>query len=148
MALNYRRVSEEEDQRRGLIDKGEYTFQVAAIEQKRTSNGKYDMLAVDLIVWDITNRERKLKDWIVFAEEMDWKFRHFCKSLGLLQQYEEGSIEVQHFPGKKGKVKVGQKDGQTKDGDTRLVNFVMDYLNDSGNTASNSDTFKDDEIPF
>ena len=106
MALSYKKLSEEEDQMRNLIPAGEYQFSVAKIESTRTKNGKYEMLAVNLDVIDIHGAVRKLKDWIVFMDEMAWKLRHFAATCGLLDRYDEGLLEASDFLGKKGVVRI------------------------------------------
>lgn len=141
-------MTEEQDKMRNVMSPGEYPFQVAAIALKPTKDGKNQMLEVDLIVWDINNREKKVRDWIVFMEEMSWKFRHFAATCGLLDKYEDGTIEDRDFVGKKGVVKLTQKDYIDRDGEKMFANAVKDYVKPGqAKVQQNDPGFVDDDIP-
>lgn len=147
MGLNYPKITEEEDQMRGVLEKGEYPFQVIEIEETLTKKGDHSMLVVEILV---THGERKLKirDWIVLMTEMAWKLRHFAYALGLGEKYENNTLDVKDFLGKKGIVKLGTREYE-QDGEKRISNSVVDYIKAKDNApAPLKSDFIDDDISF
>lgn len=148
MSLSYPKISEEQDLMRGLLDKGDYPFQVLKIEKKRTSTNRYDMLVVELMI-QLDNRSVVVKDWIVLMEEMAWKFRHFASTCGLLDKYENDTLDVPDFKNKTGIVKIGTRTYQDKQGEDRLANSVQDYVKSvTPKVVIPQDDFESDAIPF
>ncbi len=151
MALRYKRISESEDSMRNVLDKGEYPFLIKSVEETRTKSGIYDMLVIEISVMDSTGREHTIKDWVVFMDEMAWKFRHLCSTCGLIDRYESDSIEAKDLEGKHGVVRLSIADYE-KEGETRKVNRVADYVKAGAiNAAPKNDasaSFHDDQIPF
>lgn len=126
MKLDYTPITEAEDQARGVMAPGEYIFTVIAIETKPSQAGN-TMLVVDLEVKDFGGFKHHVKDWVVICEPMKWKLRHFANSCGLIEQYENKTLEDIDFVGKVGCVKIGVSDYE-KDGEMRKMNRVIDYL--------------------
>ncbi len=150
MALRYTRMTEEQDQMRNLLPKGEYPFCVKAITEKKTKNGAHDMLEVELGVLSDEGREITLKDWIVLMDEMGWKLRHFAATCGILDRYDDEILEARDFLGKNGVVKIVIGDYE-KDGEVRKTNRVGDYVKPlQGNPAQKPVTLDgvDGDIPF
>lgn len=157
MALAYKKLTEQEDQMRNVLEKGEYPFHVKSIMEKPTKKGTNKMLEVELSILDINGKECTIKDWIMLdMDEMLWKLRHFSATLGLLDKYEDGTLDARDFLNKNGVVRLSIADYE-KDGELRKINRVSDYLQpgkSKGNTAkegantSNSETFFDDDIKF
>lgn len=155
MTLNYKKWSAEEDKTRGLIPDGQYAAIVDTLTLKMTKSGRIDkkgnpiepqqMLEVDLIVIDMANRERKLKDWILLQGDMSWKMRHICIAAGLEDHYDNDTIELRMLTGKQVVIDLKSKDGQNQEGQTVKRNYVADYLKPADQTGSD---FKDDEIGF
>ncbi len=149
MALAYKVLTEEQDKMRNLVPAGQYAFLITKVEEKRTKNGKYDMLELSLSLWDIDGRERKLRDWVVLMDEMDWKLRHLAATCGLLDRYEDQLLEARDFMDKKGVVKIGLKDSQNEFGEMIKTNSVVDYIKPSlnavaANAAHPAEPFNDD----
>lgn len=140
MPLPYRKLTQEQDDNRGLLPAGTYQFIVHSAEHKPTRSGEHDQLVVELDVIDSSGVKRRVKDWLVFIESMDWKFRHFAKSCNLLAEYDAGSLEAHHFLGKDGVVEIA-----TKDIDGKKYNNVKDYIVPP---TPSVDEFKDDDIKF
>lgn len=150
MALPYKKLSEAEDQMRGVLEKGQYPFRVKSVIQKKTKSGAYEMLEVELGVIDNNGREITIKDWIVFMDEMAWKFRHFAATCDLMDFYEEDRLEHYHFLNKNGVVKLSIREYE-KDGEVFKANAVADYIKPSrqeSQAANDSAPFIDDDIPL
>ena len=159
--MSYRVWSEEEIANRNLIAEGDYLFSCLNCVEKRTKSDDAVMWEIDLLIKDMNGVEKKLKDWIVFMEGLDWKLRHLARTTGLIEMYESGAMKPTSLIGKRGYLKLGKRINN-KTG--QLVNNVMDYListsngyaSASGKNANKTsskpesvpkDSFNDD-IPF
>jgi hypothetical protein len=150
MALRYTRITEEQDQLRNILPKGEYAFVVKSIIEKKTKSGSYDMLEVELGALSEEGREVTIKDWIVLMEEMGWKLRHFAATCGILDRYDDEILEAKDFLGKNGVVKLSIAEYE-KDGEMRKINRVADYVKPGkASPASQAapNDFVDDDIPL
>lgn len=145
--MQYRAWTKEEDEARGVIEKGTYPFIVVAIEKKMTKKGTYEMLEVTLMIVDYSGQKRRIKDWIVLMDEMGWKLRHLAITCGLLQSYEDGSLEASDFLNKDGAVEIGITEMKDVDGNKtgKKTNQIIDYVLPAEVTADN---FKDSDIKF
>lgn len=152
MALAYHKLTEQEDQMRNVLPKGEYPFHIKTIEQKPTKSKANTMLEVELSVLDNNGRSVTVKDWVVIdMEQMAWKFRHLAATCGLMDSYEADTLETYHFLGKHGVVKLSIREYE-QDGEIRKANAVVDYVKPGqakGNMDSqkNDNDFIDDDIP-
>jgi hypothetical protein len=150
MALPYKKLTEEQDQMRNVLDKGEYPFRVLSIAQKPTKKGDNQMLEVELMVMDMEGREVKVRDWIILTmEEMSWKFRHFAATCGLLDRYDADLIEARDFLDKHGVVKLSIAEYE-QEGEKRKVNRVADYVKPGMAKPvpqKNDNSFLDDDVP-
>lgn len=146
MALQYKKITEQEDQMRHLLEKGEYPFHVKSIKEGKTKNNKYDMLTLDIAVMDINGREITVKDWVVLMDEMAWKLRHLAATCDVLNLYDDNLLQSKDFLGKNGVVKLGIREYENEEHEKRLVNYVIDYI--KPDCAKKSDSFLDDDIPL
>lgn len=153
MALAYNIWTEEEIQNRNLVEKGDYDFEIMAASVKKTQSGIdkngnpkliRDMLEIDFNYWDKNGQVRRVKDWIVFGEGMDWKLRHLANTIGLIELYENNSLDAHHLLKKQGVFELGIKEFE-KDGVKKKTNFVVDYVKKSD---PKNDTRLNDSIPF
>lgn len=150
MTLSYKKWSAEEDKTRGLIVDGQYPAILDTLTLKMTKAGRFDtkgnpipqqqMLEIDLIVIDMANRERKLKDWVLLNGDMSWKWKHVCVSCGLEDQYDNETIELKMLIGKQVIIDLKSKKGQNQEGVEVMRNYVADYLK----PATAIDDFRDD----
>lgn len=164
MALNYKRMTEEDFSRLSVLEAGEYQFYVGTVEEKQSKGGHdkhgqpkqiYDMLEVNLHVIGLSGAERKVKDWVlVVANEdaMGFKLRHFADTCGLIDRYDAGILEARDFLGKHGIVKISIRDYTDKYGEKKKQNSVVDYLKplhakDAAKAPADGEFFND-EIPF
>jgi len=149
MALSYKRMTEEQDKMRNVFEKGEYPFTVKAITEKPCKNQVNTMLVVELEVMNHEGRVKRIPDWIVLdMEDMQWKFRHFADSCGLIDLYDAENLQAKDFLGKNGVAKI-TIDEYEKDGEIFKNNKVADYIK-SGKVKSHNDkdAFIDDPLPF
>lgn len=150
MALAYSYVSAEQDAMRNVLDKGEYAFQVKSIAEKPTKSGNNHQLEVEISI--VANgRENTLRDWVLTDhEEMGWKLRHFAATCGLIQRYDNKTLEARDFLGKNGICKLAVKEYE-KDGEKMKGNSVVDYIKPREKFESlplkTNGNFMDDQIP-
>lgn len=157
MSLAYNVWTEEEILLRNVVPKDKYLFQIVKIEKKKTKGGLdkdgmtkpiRDMLEIDFEFWDDNDVCRKLRDWIVFMDGMDWKLRHLAKSTKTLELYESKELDIQHLLHKKGVFELGVKDYTGSDGLSRKVNFVIDYCENLDSKKPVKQDQFNDRIPF
>lgn len=136
MALAYNRITEEQDQMRNVLDKGEYPFHIKSVAEKPTKKGTNKMLEVELGILDLNGREMTVKDWIILdMDDMAWKLRHFAATLGLLDRYEDDLLEIRDLLGKNGVARLSIAEYE-RDGEIRKINRVTDYVK-PGQTKGN-----------
>ena len=143
--MKFQPKSEEEVS--NLIPKGEYPFEVLSAEEKTSKSGN-DMIALKIGV-AYNDATRGVFDYLVDLESMAYKTRHFADSVGLLADYEKGSLDADKLPGLTGKCRIDIQ--PAKDG-YDAKNVVKDYVKGSGAVAAapakKGETVKDDDIPW
>jgi hypothetical protein len=147
--------SEKELQSMNLIDVGQYPFEVLAAHDKDEkgqpliSKKGNSMIKLKLKVWDINGNERVIYDYLVAMDNMIYKIKHFCDSVGLTVQYEQGRFSAHDCLGKSGTLDIViQKD---KTGQYADKNAVKDYVvtvNSKTAQVNNEVPFDDDDVPF
>lgn len=147
MALPYKKWTDEEIKNRNLSPEGQYPFRIVSAVKKPTkvkldNSGQpkepYHMLELELEFHDVNGVVKKQRDWIVFAEGMDWKLRHLASTTSLLMLYDDNELDAVHLTNKNGVMVLGIRDDEYK-GEKRKVNFVKDYVKKE---------FIDDDITF
>lgn len=160
MSFSYQPLTEQEAMKERnsflLLDDGIYEFTVAKATAKESKSGN-PMIELALTVWDNLGKEHFVYDYLVGTNNMVWKVRHFCDSIGLTKEFEDGKFNEILAQGKSGKAQIGfQKGKQKEDGTTyRDKNIVEDYISKDGTSIetpvkkeSKSTTLIDDDIPF
>lgn len=153
MHLGYNRWTEEQDKARLLVPDGKYTAEITSAIAKMTKNGLHKMLEIELS-FNESGRTRKVKDWIVFMEGMDWKLRHLALSIDsknkndyMIGLYDSDQLNTQHILNKIVMIDVGSKDS-----DKGKMNVIRDYLvfgESVGKTEKQDMEFVDNnDIPF
>ena len=128
-----------------LIPKGEYIFEVLEADEKTSKSGN-DMIALKLgVVYN--DSVRGIFDYLVDIDSMAFKTRHFADSVGLLAEYEKGSLDAGALVGLTGKCKIDIQ--PAKDG-YDAKNAVKDYVKIGSKSAptGKTETVEDDDIPF
>lgn len=117
-------------QNRHLLANGVYSFRVKEIIQK-VSKSNNPMLEVKMGIVDSNGEERNLTDYLMATENMIFKFKHFCESLGLEKEYESGQLDPAKCIGRTGKCKIGLQKGNLKDDGSGYYpdkNSIQDYI--------------------
>lgn len=136
MALPYNVWTDEQIKYRNIVQDGNYVFEILSAIQKPTkqkfdANGTpqpiHQMLELELKFNDQNGMPKTHKDWIVFAEGMDWKFKHLAASIGLSDLYNAQQLDAYHLRGKRGVFTLGTKES-IYNGEQRRQNFVKDYI--------------------
>jgi hypothetical protein len=159
MVLPYRKWSDEDILNRNVVPKGDYRFKIEKALLTKTKGGQdkagnpkpiHDMLEIDFIYFDENGVVRRIRDWIVFSDGMDWKLRHLAKTVDLIDIYDSQSLEASHLMNKEGVFELGIRDYTDKYFQTRKTNFVMDYVQKTlpGKAAPANENFLSDDIPF
>ncbi len=121
---------------------GEYNFEVAYAEDSESKKGN-PMIVLTLNVFNEENKSQVVKDYLL--ESMDYKVRHACVAMDILEKYESGEFEAFDFMNGSGKVKLGVQKGGKKDtgGFYDDRNCVLDYIDPRAGLE-----VLDDELPF
>jgi hypothetical protein len=103
---------------------GTYDFEIkeAADDVSKAGNSQ---IKLTLWVYDDEGHRRMIFDYLGASEAGQFKVRHFCESIGMIRQYEEGNLEPDEMEGKTGRVRLGYKKAQ---GDYPEGNQVRDYV--------------------
>lgn len=140
--------TKEEAMKSGLLEKGNYPFEVKAASPKISKAGN-DMIEIFLKVWDKSGKEHFLYDYLM--ESVDYKLRHFCYSIGMGEMSEKGEFDCESIKGKAGICKIFIK--EDKNGEYPPKNSIADYIEGNGEIVispkeHNANEFDDDSIPF
>lgn len=152
MSYNFQPLTDEELDSFGLLENGIYSFEVNKATRKTSKSGN-PMCELQLTVWDKSGKTYFLFDYLVFSTVNlnIKKVSHFCKSVGLYEEYKKGQIP-EELQGLSGKVEIGQQESQPKPngGYYPSKNVVVDYIvsDESIIEKSDNDSFINDELPF
>ncbi len=133
MSFSFNPLSDEQInalQNRDLLADGIYPFTVKSIEQQESKSGN-PMLKVRIGVMPKEGEERNIFDYLVSTEQMMFKIKHFCETIGLEDKYTKGNFAPIDCLNRSGKVKIGvQKGGPKPDGSGFFPdkNSVKDYV--------------------
>jgi len=129
MAMNFTPKSEaalvkENDERNTLWPKGQYDFQVENYEDAVSKTGN-DMIHLHLKVFHPEGGSQTIHDYLM--PQMMHKLRHACEAIGILDRFEEGTLEARDFDGGVGKVMLKIDKAKPNSG-YRDKNSVDDYV--------------------
>ncbi|HLX52376.1 MAG TPA: hypothetical protein VKR58_00445 [Aquella sp.] len=163
MSLAYTKWSAEEDKKRGLVPDGQYlalieAIQVSLSKAKVDKNGEpipqMKMLVVDFL-FEHDGRQRKMKGWVMLEGDMSWQFRHLCHACGLIDKYENDSIEVGELKSRRLVLDIKNKLQKDQSNNDVMRNVINDYLLPANLKASSltplhkpKDDFYNDDIPL
>lgn len=117
-------------QNRALLPDGMYPFVVKEYEQKISKSGN-EMLQVRLAIMDKDGSQRNLTDYLVATDQMMFKLKHFCETIGFEKEYEKGNFEPSKCIGRSGKALIGIQKGSAKQDGTGSYpdkNSIKDYV--------------------
>lgn len=127
-----------------LLADGTYDFEVIAAVEKTSAKGN-DMVELKIRIEE--ERSYVVADYLVSIDSMAYKIRHFAESVGLVDEYERGTLPADQMIGCTGKCKIKT---QPAKGEYRAKNVVADYIKVEGASAPKKPAMADldDEIPF
>ena len=113
-----------------LIDKplenGKATFVVSEWEETVTEKGN-DMITITLTVTDKVGSSRKMRDHFVTTDNMLWKLKDFCKSIGLGEQFESGEVNDEDAIDRKGVVDITRIKNTMADAKSKTLVVLENY---------------------
>ncbi|CAB4187975.1 hypothetical protein UFOVP1169_36 [uncultured Caudovirales phage] len=132
-----------------LLSKGQYPFEVLEATEGQSKKGN-DMITIKVGVMDSHGSMRGIFDYLL--EAMQHKLRHFADAVGMLAEYEAGTLNADDLVGLTGECLIDiqpPKDGYS------AKNVVKDYVkrNVTGEKpapakGAKTETVKDDSIPW
>jgi hypothetical protein len=149
--------TETECAEQGLLEKGEYDFEVVdasnEMSKARPEDGKESlpMIKLKVRVFEADGASsRTIFDYLI--ESFPSKLRHFCDASGILSRYEAGDLDAFQCLNKTGRCKViVQKD---KTGNYPPKNSIADYvikaapaLKPAGSVTGDAPAHTDDDLP-
>lgn len=129
MAMKFTPKSEaaliaEDEERNTLWPKGEYDFEVTNYEDTTSKKSGADMIHLELKVFHPDGGSQTIHDYLLAS--MMHKLRHACEAIGILDQFEAGTLEARDFDGGVGKL-VLKVDRAKPNSGYRDKNSVDDY---------------------
>lgn len=117
-----------EMERNKLLPDGVYPFVVKEITAQISQAGNSMLKVIISITKD--HAEHLITDYILATDQMIYKLKHFCETLGLEKEYLQGSFAFLECHGNKGYAKIGTKKGDPRPDGTffRDKNIVKDYV--------------------
>ena len=164
--MRYTPYTEAEIQSLHVMEAGIYPFQVIEVITTDKNNNPLqdkngnDMAKLKLLVWDKSDKERSLYTFITGDDNFAYKLRHFAKSIGMVEDYEDGTFNIHRAIGKSGLADIVIKKGTMKtDGSGEMWadrNDVKDFVlnqstqpvQQSAPTQQDVPPHLDDDIPF
>jgi hypothetical protein len=126
MSLSFQPKTEEQlkEESRKLLQEGDFDFEVLTAEDA-LSKGGAPMIKLKLGVFrnDASGGQQWVWDYLMNSAE--WKLRHFCDTVGLLQKYQAGSLAAPDCVGRSGRARIVVQKGQNGYQDS---NKVKDYI--------------------
>lgn len=153
--MRYTPFSEEDVKATHIIEAGTYEFQVDEVitvnsyGHAMTDKNGNEMCKLKLLVNDADGNERVVYTYISGDDRFAYKLRHFAKTIGMLAQYEAGSLQVTESVGRRGQAQIIIKKGTPKNDGSGDVwpdrNDVKDFV---GEGTSSSSAIADEDLPF
>lgn len=138
--------TEEELDKEGLFEKGEYPFEVQKATDK-TSAGGNEMIEVVQKIFKDDGSQNLVYDYLS-ASFMKHKLKHFCEATGLQTEYKNGEVKAHMLEGKTGKSLVDFEPASTnkETGKSyKAKNTITDYVVPEGQKIED-DPIKDDKV--
>ena len=143
--MNFEPKTEKQIQEERLLPEGAYDFEIIEATDE-TSKAGNDMIKIKMIIHHEERARGPVTDYLM--PSFPSKLRHCCDSIGLLAEYEKGTLEAMFFVGLTGKVKLVIK--EDKAGTYPPKNEVKDYVLRDAKIAhkpASGEAIKD-EAPF
>ena len=115
--------TEEEIKAANLLEAGDYDFDVLVAEDAISSKGN-EMIKVNLGIYTGDKVRGRIFDYLM--PSMEAKLRHFCDTVGLLKEYESGSLSANMCEGRSGKCRIIIQEDKAGKYDPK--NTIKDYI--------------------
>lgn len=146
MVMEFEPKTEQEVAEGALAPAAEYDFDVLDAEDTVSKSGN-PMIKVNIGLYINGVVKNRVFDYLLPA--MEAKLRHFCDTVGLLSQYEAGTLEAADCIGRSGRVKIVIDPAK---GSYPAKNSVKDYVCRAAKPLaaqqSEPDVVDEQEIPF
>jgi hypothetical protein len=133
MGFTYPKLTEEEAEKARqfeLLPDGIYDFEVVEAKPKMSKAGN-SMLEMKIKIRH-DGKEHNVFDNLIGTENMTWKTIHFCRTTGLVAQYEADALDERVVLHKRGMCEICSKPERPKNDGSGEVwkakNEVVDYL--------------------
>lgn len=145
--MDFNPKTEQEVAEAALAPAGEYDFDILSAEDTISKSGN-PMIKVNIGLYIDGAVKNRVFDYLLPA--MEAKLRHFCDTVGLLSQYEAGTLEAADCIGRSGRVKIVIEPAI---GSYSAKNSVKDYICRAAKPLTASSEPKappvdDGDIPF
>jgi hypothetical protein len=108
---------------------GQYDFEVHdAAEDISKASGR-EQIKLEIYVFNEEGGKRTVFDYLGSDEKSQWKVRHFCAAIGLIQKYEQGELDPFDMVGKTGRLELALKRATSE---YPANNNVRDYVEMKG----------------
>jgi hypothetical protein len=142
MVMTFDPKTEKEVSEAACAPAGEYDFDVLNAEDTLSKSGN-PMIKITIGLYIDGSVKNRVFDYLLPA--MEAKLRHFCDTVGLLKQYEAGTLEAADCVGRSGRVKIGIEPA----GQYPAKNVVKDYVCRPAKPLAQTDVKQDEgDIPF
>lgn len=121
--MDFKPKTEREIREESLAAKGDYDFDVLKAEDTVSKSSGKPMITVKIGLYVGDKVRHHVNDYLM--ESMGAKLRHFCDTVGLLAEYESGSLTAEMCKGRSGRVRIIVDD---KDEAYPPKNAVRDYI--------------------
>jgi hypothetical protein len=127
MKIDKPMTKEEADKGGGFVPwvAGEYDFEVSEAEDGQSQSSGRDQIKLVLWVFNDEGGRRTVFDYLGSDEKSQWKVRHFCAAVGLIEKYESGDLEAWDCQGRTGRLALGVRAAR---GEYQAQNTVRDYI--------------------
>jgi len=112
---------------------GVYDFEIVKAEDAISEAGN-EQIHLEMNIFNSAGEKRYVHDYLVSTPGVQYKVRHFCEAVGLLDQYENGSLDADMCEGVSGqcRIKIDPAKGQYA-----AKNAVQDYVPQHAVRAAN-----------
>jgi len=146
MSMTFQPRSEKEISEARLAPEGEYDFQVLEAQDTTSKSGNA-MIKLKLGVFSGEAMRWHIFDYLV--PQMEAKLRHFCDSVGLLAQYEAGTLSADYCRGRAGRCKLVIEEGEGSYPDKNVVkDYVLRKAKPLSPPVQAPPPVEDQDIPF
>lgn len=135
--LQYEPMTEEQIDKLGLLPKGEYSFRIIGADDVISQKSGKPQIKAMMRIKDNDGGVRAIPVYLgTNGQFMLRILRHFCRSTGLMKEYEEKNVCADTVIGAEGVVSLDiEEGGLMTDGSNRKFNdknIVVDFIGDKG----------------